>query len=321
MHHLLRQRRDARFAGVFALLVLMVSLGGCATTPSLSAEAARSLPDRVFVEDVPFHGQREYQCGPASLAMALAASGVDVAVDDLIPQVFLPGRQGSVQPEMLATVRRHGRIPFRLEGGFAGLLAELDAGRPVVVMQNLSLPWWPEWHYALAIGYDRPAEQIILHSGMTPQRRTGFARFEATWARSQRWGFSALTPGKMPQHVDPDAALRAISNFSEVQGPVAALPAWQALVERHPEQAMAHFALGNARYANGHVEAAIDAFREATDRNPGMGEAWLNLGLLLQAQGRDAAAQKALEKAADTSGPWQQRARQELKQRQKQRST
>ena len=303
---------DARLAGVFALVLLLISLSGCATTPSLSAEASRTLAPDTLIEDVPFHGQREYQCGPASLAMALAASDVDVEVDTLIPQVFLPGKEGSVQPEMLATVRRQGRIPFLLEGGFEGLLGELAAGHPVVVMQNLSLPWWPVWHYAVAIGYDRREQQMILHSGMSPRQRTDFDRFDATWSRSQRWGLVALAPGELPARIDVTSGMQAISNFEDVQGPEAALPAWQALAERHDDAAMPYFALGNARHASGAVDGAIDAFRAATDRDPTLGAAWLNLGLLLQAQGQDSAGRQAIARAAELPGPWQERARRQL---------
>ncbi len=109
-HHANATLRNARLAGVLALALLV--LAGCAGTPQLAETTERELPRRTLLADIPFHGQRDYQCGPASLAMVLNASGVPVEVDTLIPQVFLPGREGSVQPEMLGTVRRHGRIPF-----------------------------------------------------------------------------------------------------------------------------------------------------------------------------------------------------------------
>ncbi|MDT8896282.1 PA2778 family cysteine peptidase [Halomonas sp. I1] len=312
MIRLLRQPGNARLAGVFALLGLILLLAGCASTPTLSPESARTLPQRVLLDDVPFHGQRDYQCGPASLAMALGASGISVSVDTLIPQVFLPGREGSVQPEMLATVRRHGRIPFPIEGGFEALLGELDAGHPVVVMQNLSLPLWPVWHYAVAIGYDRPAEEMVLHSGMTPERRMAFDRFDATWARSDRWAFVALRPGDLPAGNNVDSVIRAITDFASVQGPEAALPAWNTLAERRPDSAMTRFAQGNARHAIGDVVGAIDAFRAATESDPGLAPAWLNLGLLLKARGDTEQARHAFEQAAALPGPWQSRAREAL---------
>ncbi|MDR5861505.1 PA2778 family cysteine peptidase [Halomonas campisalis] len=288
----------------FAFLLIT----GCATSPALSETAQQQLPRQSQLSDVPFHAQRDYQCGPASLAMVLHADGVDVEVDTLIPQVFLPGREGSVQPEMLATVRRHGRIPFVLDTSFEALVTELAAGRPVVVMQNLSLPAWPLWHYAVAIGYDLDTREMTLHSGEEAARIESFRRFNATWARSDRWAFVALPPGELPEGVAEDRALEAIADYEQVQGAAAALPAWEALVGRFPDSALGHFALGNARYELGDIEGAIEAFEHATDIHPDLAVGWLNLGLALQEQGQRDAAQEALTRAATLPGRWQAKA-------------
>lgn len=311
-----RQRQaplNARLAGVLALVLLTLILAGCATTPRLAETTERRLARQVLLDEIPFHGQRDYQCGPASLAMVLNAEGVDVNVDDLIPQVFLPGREGSVQPEMLATVRRQGRIPFPIAPTFEALLTEIDTGHPVVVMQNLSLPAWPLWHYAVAIGYDLDAEDLILHSGMEPGRIESFRRFDATWARSNRWGFVALTPGEaMPETVAELTAMEAIDAFERVQGASASLPAWESLIERFPGSAMGHFALGNARQAKGDPQAAIEAYRIAVKRRPDLAAGWLNLGLVLRNQGVATQAHEALRRAAELPGDWQDHARQAL---------
>ncbi|CAM3306110.1 PA2778 family cysteine peptidase [Halomonas lysinitropha] len=303
---------NARLAGVLALALVMLIMAGCASTPQLAETTKRELPRQTLLEQTPFHGQRDYQCGPASLAMVLNASDVPVEVDTLIPQVFLPEREGSVQPEMLATVRRHGRIPFMIKGNLDALLTEIDAGHPTVVMQNLSLPAWPIWHYAVAIGFDLDEETLILHSGMEPERIESFKRFDATWARSDRWAFVALPPGTLPATTDAEAAMDAIVDFERVQGEQAALLAWEALIDRHPEHAMGHFALGNARYATGDRQGAIAAFEGAVAQDPDLAVAWLNLGLLQQEMGNVDQAREALQLAAAHPGAWQNPARQAL---------
>ncbi|MDW7746946.1 PA2778 family cysteine peptidase [Halomonas sp.] len=292
--------------------MLLLTLAGCASTPQLADTTERELPRRALLEEIPFHGQRDYQCGPASLAMVLNASGVPAKVDTLIPQVFLPGREGSVQPEMLGTVRRHGRIPFMIDGNLGALLTEIDAGHPVVVMQNLSLPAWPVWHYAVAIGFDLDDETLILHSGMEPERVESFKRFDATWARSDRWAFVALPPGELPATTDAKAALDAIADFERVQGAKTALPAWEALVDRHPGSAMGHFGLGNARHASGDSQGAIGAFEDAVKADSDLAVAWLNLGLLHRDLGEGDKAHEALQRAAALPGTWQEQARQAL---------
>ncbi|WP_245791865.1 PA2778 family cysteine peptidase [Modicisalibacter ilicicola] len=285
---------------------------GCASTPPLPSPEEGSIPSSRLLSNVPFHGQRDYQCGPASLAMVLGASGVPITVDELIPQVFTPDREGSVQPEMLATVRRHGRISYVLDGSVESLLTELAADHPVVVLQNLSLPLWPLWHYAVVIGYDLEEKTLTLHSGEEPGRRTSLRRFDATWARSDRWALVALPPGELPVTVDKQVATKSIAAFEQVNGPIDAAPAWRSVVARWPEHAMGWFALGNAEYAGGDPGAAIGAFREATRQAPDLAVAWLNLGLALEAQGDLEPARRALKRAAALPGRWQASAEQAL---------
>lgn len=305
--------KNARNAGVFLWLGLallaLVLLSGCASGPSLSSERLANLSaQQQRLTQVPFYPQRDYQCGPATLAMVLEASGKSASVDTLIPQVFLPGREGSVQPEMLSTVRRHGRIPFVIPGDFHALLLELDAGHPVAVMQNLALPAFPMWHYAVAIGYDLPVRQLTLHSGTSRARQTAFDRFDATWARADRWAFVALPPGELPASLAADELLQPISDFEQTAGSRQALPAWRAASRRYPDHAMLRFALGNALHTSEDSAGAIQAFREAVARDPELAEGWLNLGLLLADHAPDEA-RDALERAASLSGPWQQQAR------------
>ncbi|MFD2190392.1 PA2778 family cysteine peptidase [Pistricoccus aurantiacus] len=294
------------------MLTILLALTGCATGPRLSSSVTTGMPQRVLLDGTPFHGQRDYQCGPASLAMVLETSGVDASVDALIPQVFLPDREGSVQPEMQAAVRRYQRISYVIDNDFEALLEELAAGHPVVVMQNLALPIWPLWHYAVAIGYDLPAREIILHTGMTPGRAASFRTFDSTWARSDRWAMVALAPGELPASIEPSDAMEAIADFEKLNGAAAALPAWEALTRRFPSYAMGWFAFGNARHAHDDPQGAIAAFREATWRDPELAAAWLNLGLVLEGLGHEKRARQALQQAADLPGKWQEVARRHL---------
>ena len=314
---------SARWSGALLCLAFVSVLSGCASTPPLSDQTRSALPERKLIEDVPFHGQRDYQCGPATLAMVLdyadesvdAGGGPQTRVDQLIPQVFLPGREGSVQPEMLATVRRHGLIPFVIPAQMDAVLQEVAADRPVVVLQNLSLPWWPMWHYAVVIGYDLDDERLVLHSGETPGLDMAMGRFDATWARSDRWGFVALSPGELPASALGRETAKAIAAFESVQGAATALPAWQALAAREPALALAQFGLGNALAATGERREAVRAFQRAVEVDPAFAAAWLNLGLVLRSLDRTDPANDALRRAAEIPGPLQERAQQRLDER------
>ncbi|WP_192036701.1 PA2778 family cysteine peptidase [Halomonas sp. YLGW01] len=296
---------NARTAGVLLCVLCLMLLAGCAGTPRISSPERLDIPPQVSIEGVPFFGQRDYQCGPAALAMVLNDSGVEIGVDALIPKLFLPNRQGSVQPEMLATVRRQGRVPFVLDNDIEALLQTLAADHPVVVMQNLSLPIAPLWHYAVATGYDLDKETIRLHTGFKPHQDMALSTFDATWARSDRWAMVALPPGEIPPGISAEAALTAIGDAERVQGAEALRPSWEALTQRFPGLAMGWFGLGNARYSSGDRAGAANAFRFATLHDPELAAAWLNLGLTLHAQGQEQDARAALEQAARLPGKWQ----------------
>src|SRR5436189_282713 len=81
---------------------------------------------------VPFFPQEDYYCGPASLAMVLAWTGLDVNQDQIAPEVYTPGRVGTLQPDILTAARRHGRLAVQVNT-LHDMLKELAAGNPVLV--------------------------------------------------------------------------------------------------------------------------------------------------------------------------------------------
>src|SRR6267143_388496 len=133
--------------------------------PATAKDRVAGLTERVELTQVPFFPQSEYQCGPAALATALASFGVKVTPEDLVPQVYLPERKGSLQIEMMAAARRHGMVSYQLAPRFEDVLRELSAGNPVIVLQNLG--FGGGWHYAVAVGYDYSYGDLILRSGIT----------------------------------------------------------------------------------------------------------------------------------------------------------
>ena len=303
---------NARDAGVLLFCTGLLLLTGCATGPPLPSTSDMRVTESAYIDSVPFHPQSDYQCGPAALAMALNASNVDVSVDDLIPQVFLPEREGSVQLEMQAVVRRYNRISYVLDGSTQSLIQELDAGNPVIVMQNLALSFWPIWHYAVVIGYDLHQSRITLHSGKEADRPMRFRRFDATWARSDRWAMVVLPPGKLPASTNPGNAIEAIVAFERANNAYDALPAWRSVVERWPKSAMGWLALGNAKHACGQIEKALFAFENATEQDPNLAAAWMNLGLTLKAIGQYDDARHALRMALSLPNPWHDRIKEAL---------
>ncbi|WP_372797454.1 PA2778 family cysteine peptidase [Litorivivens sp.] len=177
---------------VFFLLLFF--LGGCASVSPILPPQAKALK-----LDVPFVSQDAAHCGPAALASALQYYAVPTTLNALVDEVYVPGRKGSLTLEMTAATRRNGLLPYPIEPSLDALLQELDAGHPVLVLQNLAFNWWPQWHYALVVGYSENGRTLLLHSGERPYYAIDAGTFMRTWARVDHWGL-VLTPlDQIPQ--------------------------------------------------------------------------------------------------------------------------
>jgi tetratricopeptide (TPR) repeat protein len=296
----------SRFSWLPGLALALGLLSGCAatqTTALLSATHA-DLPRQVELKATPFIAQERYQCGPAALAMSLRAAGFAIDADALVPQVYLPQREGSLQVEMLAAGRRNGALSMTIPPRIDALVAELAAGNPVLVFQNLSLPIAPKWHYAVAIGYDLDRRDIILRSGTTERLVMPMSTFEHTWARSGYWGMVTLAPGRLPATAEEAAVVDALIAFEKNSPPAAARQTYALAVRRWPDNLTLALGLGNTAYAAGDRAAAADAFQRASELHPDSGAAFNNLAVALMELGRLTEARAAAEKALRLGAPW-----------------
>lgn len=273
--------RHARLlAGVWLCATL---LAACAHRVPISETGTAGLPARMELTGTPFFPQARYQCGPAALATVLNARGVTVTPDELVSQVYLPAREGSLQAEIMAAVRRRGLLAVPVEPALDALLAEIAADHPVLVLQNLGLNWLPRWHYAVVVGYDLERQELVLRSGTEPRRITPFGVFLNTWNRSARWGIAVLAPGVFPAQAKPTPYLEAASALESLGRYQEAREAYKASTARWPDNPVAWLGLGNTEYALGHAEPAEAAFRHVLPQ-AGAAVAWNNLAYALAAR-------------------------------------
>lgn len=282
--------------GPAAAIVLALFAGGCTLTPSKSggpgathASWPADVPPRVELADTPFFPQDDYQCGPAALATLLGASGIDTPPADLVGEVYIPARKGSLQTEMLAATRQRHRIPYVLEPRIDVLVHELAGGRPVLVLLNLGVRSWPIWHYAVVIGYERDADRLLLRSGTTQRARLSLRRFRSAWARADNWGFVALQPGELPQSATLARYAAAVADVERID-PRAASLAWSAGTARWPDEPLLRLGTANTLLARGDRAGAEDALRELLRMAPANVAARNNYAELLSQRGCRAAA-------------------------------
>lgn len=287
-------------AGVLVFFTLLLT--GCSTPQMTSLERwPADLPASAQINNVPFYPQDDFQCGPAALAMAANAAGLRLTPDELVEQVYLPGRKGSLQIEMLATGRRHGLLSYAIEPTMEALLREVAAGNPVVVLQNLSFSFAPVWHYAVVIGFDRSNNTLTLHSGLTERMEMSLFTFERTWARGEHWAMLTLPPTRLPATAEPDSYAASAAAL-ERTAPRAAQAAYATALQAWPAHRTLWLGAGNAAYTLGQLDAARQAYQKLVSLHPEFADGWNNLAQALLEQGRVSEASQAIGQAVSLGG-------------------
>ena len=303
--HAVARRRKARLTAGFLLLAAL--LGGCAgllpQTRALREQAPPDLPARAELRDVPFHAQEEYHCGPAALAMALNAAGVGATPDELVEQVYLPGRKGSLQIEMLVAARRNGLVAYELEPRLEDVLREVAAGTPVIVLENYGFRIWPAWHYAVVVGYDLETGEIIRRSGLKSRQTMPFLVFEYVWKDEGYWAMIAVPPGRVPVTATEARYAGAVAALEKSGRVQSARAAYDAMLKRWPSSLAGLMGSGNTAYALKDSAAAETAFRRAVQAHPGSVAALNNLAHVLAQRGRLDEALEAAGRAVSLGGP------------------
>lgn len=275
-----------------AVVLAGLLLGGCARTPQLPADVD-ALPRRVELGDVQFFPQQEFQCGPAALATMLNQRDVRVTPRQLKERVFLPGRQGSLQVELVAAARERGLLVYPLRPHLEDILKEVAAGNPVLVLQNNGLDWLPMWHYAVVVGFDRDRHELVLRSGITQRLVIDYTAFDVTWVRSQRWAVLTLPADRLPATADSLRWLRAAHDLEETGQKALADQAYRTATHAWLQEPLGWFALANSRYAAGHKDEAEQALRQSLSARPDFAAGWYNLANVLGERGCASQAQVA----------------------------
>lgn len=297
-----------RREGLLGVIVVLL-LSACVSAPQSaglvnefrqSKNASLSAP--VLLNQVPFFAQDLYQCGPAALATVLQVSGITVTPADMVPLVFVPGREGSFQVEMLAATRSLGRLAYRLTPTLEALFSEVAAGRPVLVLQNLSLAWYPRWHFAVVKGFDVQAGRIVLNSGLIENYSMAVTTFERTWARSEHWAMLVLSPGEMPVKAEPAAYFSAVSSFEHNNAPAFAAAAYVSGLQRWPSEINLRMGYGNLLYQLRLLAEAHTQFSAVISDNPRYAPAHNNLAQIMLEQGRLETALRHAQTAVDLGG-------------------
>ncbi len=173
-------------------------------------------------------------------------------------------------------------------------------------------PERPDIHFQLAClqAHHGHLEPALDHFRIATARRPGFAdawrHFGATLLRARRDEEAraalrrahALAPGD-------NAALRALADVEFRTGwPADALPLWQGLLERRPDDIQARLRVGESFSRLGFQDRAVACFREGTALLPQSDAMWLALAQAEEDAGDRDAAREAYERALALHPDW-----------------
>ena len=216
----------------------------------------------------------------------------------LAKQTYLPARHGSLQLELIAAARRHGRIPYVLEGTLAALTAELAAGHPVLVLEDLGIGPLHAWHYAVIIGVARDPARLILRSGRDERLELELERFMRSWNKSQRWAIVTLPADQLPATADAQRYIESVVPLEEIGDYAVAAQAYRTATMRWPHNPVALFGLASAEHHLGDLAAAQRGYLAALAVAPGNPLVLNNLAEVLLERGCPNAAARFASAAA-----------------------
>lgn len=302
-------------AGMLTGLVALVVLSGCAATPmtaQLTASPPQGLPASAELADVPFFAQTQFFCGPTALAIVLNTTGLKTEPDGLAESVYTPGREGTLQSEIITGTRRQGRLALPLRN-LSDAFKNVAQGRPVLILQNLSLDIAPQWHYAVIVGYDLAEETVSLRSGTTFRQVMPMKTFEHTWRRSGYWGVVVVGPdGPIPDNTTQAEWLQESYGLERADHVSDALTAFLFAARHWPNASDPLISASNILIETNRLQDAKELLQDAVHREPENPVALNNLAHVLMRLGELDEAERTALKAVDAGGDTQATAQETL---------
>lgn len=187
--HRLRIRASS---GITGALVSLLAIASCAAPASRRAEV---LSKEAVVLDLPFVEQDEmYACGLVALSTLCSYWNTEIPASER-EELSRSARdhQGLSGGEMCDALARLGFETFLFQGALdrspTGLLAHVDAGRPLIVMIS---PEPGKRHYVLFLGYDEPQRDACLLDPVRGRVIVPYETFERTWQACDRFALLAV---------------------------------------------------------------------------------------------------------------------------------
>lgn len=169
--------KNPLFPPLFFIFFTFVLLHSCATVKNNS--------QKHLIENVPFHPQTTYQCGPASLAGVLNYWGVKVTPDEIAGEIYSESARGTLSIDMVLYAQGRGLKATQYEGDIEDLRKNIDSGHPIIVLVDYGFSFYQMNHFMVVIGYDEHG--VIVNSGKDKYKFISEKDFIKAWKKTKFW--------------------------------------------------------------------------------------------------------------------------------------
>lgn len=255
----------------FLVVLIAFWLAGCSSTGDIYLKKPTKL--HVEMKAVPFYSQKAYLCGPASLKMVTEywrkkGAGIrDVSYATIEKVTFVPGKKGSLQPQMVAAARKLGLIAIESTKR-ADLFELVNGGFPVIVLLNQGTESIPVWHYAVVIGFDIDRQLVILRSGDTKRQAMKVSTFYEFFKKSGYWKLIAVPDTMVPPSVEEGAYMKAVYDMEQTFDDEIVQIAYETALNEWPDSLRVKLIAANYFFDKYHYEIAYSLYDDVLKKEP-----------------------------------------------------
>jgi tetratricopeptide (TPR) repeat protein len=202
------------------------------------------------------------------LATIFSQQQIEFAYNDVVNLSFTPKLKGTLQPQMKATARKYGLIPYEIKKNLKSVLSEISNDTPVLVLFNIGLNIYPMWHYSVAIGFDKAKQKIFLSAPKGDETWMTFDEFDTFFERGGSWAVVMLKPPTLPSSADETEVIKAILDMYDIGAKALAKQAAISYVVQNPLSYLGALTLANIYFFEGEFEKASELYEKALNIVP-----------------------------------------------------
>jgi len=215
---------------------------------------------------------------------------------------FTPKLKGTLQPQMKATARHYGLIPYEIKKSLKSVLNEISNDTPVLVLFNLGLQLYPVWHYSVVTGFDKMGQKIFISAPKGDETWMTFDEFDTFFERGGSWAVVMLKPPSLPVSADETEVIKAILDMYDIGAKELAKQAAISYKSNNPLSFLGVVTLANICFLEADFENASFLYKQALELKPQDPVVLNNLAGSLLGQNKPLEARKYAVEALNIGG-------------------